>query len=205
MYLYNEYKRDIFESAKSTAEAFKSWDTCMANRTCKIVAIVLIVVGSLFVIWILTTLFQCIFMGAKCLDALCCCCCRKANRLQREPAQTTYVNPNMYPPTTQPRYAYQPQPPPSPPSPSPQFTYQAEKPLSPPSPSPYAYQPQQPQSPPSLYNSAPQQAHFVNDGPGYTTANRGYEPVYSSDPYSKSYNDDTPFGDSNANSYRGYR
>ncbi|RLV92020.1 PSI+ induction protein 2 [Spathaspora sp. JA1] len=114
MFLFEIDKRDTFQNVKSTAQSFRSWDTCMANRTCKIVAIVLIVLGGLIVMWALTTVFQCLFMGAKCIDACCCCCCRNTTRTQYvEKPQQDYPNPNMYPPHTQQRYAYQPQPPPS--------------------------------------------------------------------------------------------
>ncbi|EGW30731.1 uncharacterized protein SPAPADRAFT_62589 [Spathaspora passalidarum NRRL Y-27907] len=113
MYLLDIDKRDVFTNAKTTAQAFRSWDTCMANRTCKIVAIVLIVLGGLLVIWVVTTIFQCLFMGAKCIDACCCCCCRNSNKNAYVEKQSDYPNPNMYPPHTQQRYAYQPQPPPN--------------------------------------------------------------------------------------------
>ncbi|KAK6456035.1 uncharacterized protein RJT20DRAFT_41308 [Scheffersomyces xylosifermentans] len=96
MYIPELLKRDVM----STAQSFRSWDTCMANRTCKITAIVLICLGGLFLIWIFVTLVQCLCLGASCLEALCCCCCRKSRN------QPTYVvqqpqpfNPNMYPPT----------------------------------------------------------------------------------------------------------
>lgn len=90
----------------STAQAFKSWDTCMANKTCKIIAIVGIVLASLLVFWIVATLVQCICMGVACLEALCCCCCRSGNgRYQKsEPNPSPYANPNMYPPNGGPMY-----------------------------------------------------------------------------------------------------
>ncbi|CAI5759563.1 unnamed protein product [Candida verbasci] len=108
------FHRDVIEGTKSTAQAFQSWDTCMANTPCKIIVIVLIVLGSLFVIWVITTIFQCLVMGATCIDACCCCCCR--NKDKNNGYNEKYQqNPNMYPPPTyyNQRLAYQPQPAPS--------------------------------------------------------------------------------------------
>ena len=115
-------KRDISDSVSDTkdsvtsfANSFKSYDTCMANTGCKVIFIIGCVLAGLLVIWILTTLFQCLFMGAKCIEACCCCCCRGGSRqktvVYEKPAQT-YVNPNMNPPAYDQRYAYQPQAPP---------------------------------------------------------------------------------------------
>ncbi|KAF8000900.1 hypothetical protein HF325_004689 [Metschnikowia pulcherrima] len=109
-YAAHLFLRDI----KSTAESFKSWDTCMDNKTCKIVAIVGIALGGVFVLWILATLIQCMCMGVSCLSALCCCCCRGAHQNRYvEPPQQPYNNANMYPahqPIRQMEQTYQPAP-----------------------------------------------------------------------------------------------
>lgn len=100
--------RDVFDSATSTAESFKSWDTCMDNKTCKIVAIVGIVLAVLVALWILTTVFRCCFYGFSCMEACCSCftcCCRnnKQQQVQQIPVYTNtekvhpYDNVNMYP------------------------------------------------------------------------------------------------------------
>lgn len=117
----SDIKRDVLDSASdagksvtSFANSFKSYDTCMNNTGCKVVFIIGCVLGGLLVIWILTTIFQCLFMGAKCIEACCCCCCRSGNQqtvVYEKPPQT-YVNPNMYPPRYDQQYAYQPQAPP---------------------------------------------------------------------------------------------
>lgn len=70
------FQRDVAEKAKSTADSFKHWDTCMDNRTCKIVAIVGIVVAAVVVFSILFTFVRCCCMGLSMAEALCCCCCR---------------------------------------------------------------------------------------------------------------------------------
>ncbi|KAF3992559.1 hypothetical protein FT663_01424 [Candidozyma haemuli var. vulneris] len=107
----NLVQRDV----KSTAESFKSWDTCMDNTTCKIVAIVGIVLAVLVVISILTTLFRCCCLGLSCAQALCCCCSRGGgSRRRSEPRQVTqdpFHNANMYPrsqPMSQAQPAYYP-------------------------------------------------------------------------------------------------
>ncbi|EMG48453.1 PIN2 [PSI+] induction protein 2 [Candida maltosa Xu316] len=120
LYDFNDFKRDILDGASnaanratSFADSFKSYDTCMANTGCKVIFIVGCVLGGLIVIWILSTLFQCCFFGAKCVEACCCCCCRdKPQNVYYEKPPQTFVNPNMYPPRYDQRYAYQPQPPP---------------------------------------------------------------------------------------------
>ncbi|RCK58763.1 [PSI+] induction protein 2 [Candida viswanathii] len=122
MLLY-DFKRDIVDTVSNTsnsvnsfANSFRSFDTCMANTGCKVIFIIGCVLAGFLVIWILTTIFQCLFMGAKCIEACCCCCCRGNNNGQTtvvyEKPPQTYVNPNMYPPQYDQRYAYQPQPPP---------------------------------------------------------------------------------------------
>ncbi|CAH6720800.1 hypothetical protein CLIB1444_04S08240 [[Candida] jaroonii] len=108
MYIcYNDIARRSFgQDVKSTADSFKSWDTCMDNKTCKIVAIVGIVLACLVAFWIISTLVRCLCMGFSCLEALCCCCCRSASKGYTE-KQHPYTNPNMYPPQPQPAPMYQ--------------------------------------------------------------------------------------------------
>lgn len=99
--------RSIQSDVTSTAGSFKSWNTCMANHVCKIVAIVLIVIAALFLLWIVSTIVQIFCMGVTCLRALCCCCCRLGNRgYVREAPQNAspYNNSNMYPPNAAPMY-----------------------------------------------------------------------------------------------------
>lgn len=97
------FKRDVAGDVRSTAQAFRSWDTCMADRPCKIIAIVLIVLGCLIVMWALSTVIRCMCLGFSCLEALCCCCCRSASKEYHE-KQVPYNNPNMYMPPAQPIY-----------------------------------------------------------------------------------------------------
>lgn len=103
MYI-NLLTRDISDNVRSTADSFKTWDTCMNNKTCKIVAIVGIVLAGLVALWIITTLVQCLCMGKMCLESLCCCCCGGGRRQQTvyQEKQSAYNNPNMYQPVSAP-------------------------------------------------------------------------------------------------------
>lgn len=80
----------------------------MGNHICKIIVIVLIVIGALIFVWIISTIVQVLCMGVACLQALCCCCCSSGNRgyatkvVQPEPSP--YHNPNMYPENSAPMY-----------------------------------------------------------------------------------------------------
>lgn len=86
--------RSVAEKAKSTAESFKHWDTCMNNKTCKIVAIVGIVVAAVVVFSLIFTFVRCCCMGLSMAEAICCCCCSPSRRnrrhqpLQEAPYQT---------------------------------------------------------------------------------------------------------------------
>lgn len=107
-------KRSFTSSVVSTAESFKSWNTCMDNKTCKIVAIVGIVLAVIVVVWIIGGLARCFCSGVTGIaECLCCCCffCRDHKRrggYQREmdtvPKPTAYDNPHMYPPKPAPVY-----------------------------------------------------------------------------------------------------
>lgn len=90
-------KRDLHSYVVSTSQSFKSWDTCMDNKTCKIVAIVGIVLAALVGFWIIATFIRCCCLGFSCLEALCCCCCRSASRPRQANNNQAYSNPNMYP------------------------------------------------------------------------------------------------------------
>ena len=103
--------RNLKDDVTSTASSFKSWDTCMNNHVCKIIAIVGIVLASLIVLWLLATFICCCCMGVSCLEALCCCCCRSANtKYVEKPVQSPYANPNMYSPPPAPTYQTAPPP-----------------------------------------------------------------------------------------------
>lgn len=103
--------RGISDDVTSTAHSFKSWDSCMANKPCKIIAIVGIVLACLFAFWMISTLIRCCCMGISCLEALCCCCCRPAGSqryVEKQTPVSPFENPNMYPPTQAPVYQTRP-------------------------------------------------------------------------------------------------
>ncbi|AAS51661.1 ADL259Wp [Eremothecium gossypii ATCC 10895] len=87
-------RRSAFDSTKETLRSFKSWDTCMDNRVCKIVAIVGIVLASIVAIWIVGSLLRCFMRGVSGIcDFLCwpCCCYRRHRQRRREEKQRAQV------------------------------------------------------------------------------------------------------------------
>lgn len=109
-------RRSLTSDVKSTADSFKNWNTCMDNKTCKIVAIVLIVVASLIVLWLVMAVVSCCCMGLKigegcCFCFTCCCRSRQAKPIYVQQQQpNVYNNPNMYAPTPAPQFYGRPTP-----------------------------------------------------------------------------------------------
>lgn len=116
---------DLFKRSEltTTAESFKSWNTCMDNKTCKIVAIVGIVVASIVLFGFIGFLIRCLCCGVRGLGEIFCCCCdcfrccsdnsQRHNHQSREPQKSVYDNPFMYPqeqanPHYQPNMTYTP-------------------------------------------------------------------------------------------------
>lgn len=111
------YPRSFTSDVVSTAQSFKSWNTCMDNKTCKIIAIVGIVLAVIVVVWIIGGLAHCFISGVSGIAECLCCCCRicgnnsrRNNQLgyQREMSDiskpSAYDNPHMYPPKPAPVY-----------------------------------------------------------------------------------------------------
>ena len=86
----------------STAKSFSSWDTCMDNKTCKIVAIVGICIASFVLLWFVFAILSCLCMGKQILEGCCCCCAPTRKVYVEQRPQTAYDNPHMYPPTPAP-------------------------------------------------------------------------------------------------------
>ncbi|CDK24332.1 unnamed protein product [Kuraishia capsulata CBS 1993] len=93
-------------SVTSTVNSFKSWDTCMDNKVCKIVAIVGIVLACLVVMWLVSTIVRCLCCGLECMASMCFCCAPRRQQQYSQPPvmmrnadnHNPYDNPNMYPP-----------------------------------------------------------------------------------------------------------
>ncbi|KAK9476019.1 hypothetical protein V1514DRAFT_354711 [Lipomyces japonicus] len=69
---------DLYHKAISFGESFKSWNTCMANLGCKIIAIVGIVLAAILAFTIITWVIRIIWCGAEAscwLCGKCCTCC----------------------------------------------------------------------------------------------------------------------------------
>ncbi|CAN3376154.1 hypothetical protein DIURU_003759 [Diutina rugosa] len=104
---------DATGSRSDVGGSWRSWDLCMKDTACTVVSIVLIVIGSLIVIWVLGTIFRCFYYGLACGDACfgCfCCCCGRNKRSKHNSSQnyekpaTMYTDPNMYSAQQQPMY-----------------------------------------------------------------------------------------------------
>lgn len=63
----------------STGKSFRSWDTCMDNKACKIIAIVGIVLACILVIWLIGGLLTCFRQGVTGIGQFICWCCRCSN------------------------------------------------------------------------------------------------------------------------------
>ncbi|CCF60262.1 hypothetical protein KAFR_0J01980 [Kazachstania africana CBS 2517] len=61
-------------SVKEDLESFKSWDTCMDDKACKIVAIVGIVLACIVVIWLIGSLLTCFRQGVGGICEFICWC-----------------------------------------------------------------------------------------------------------------------------------
>lgn len=89
---------------ESTAESFKSWDTCMDNNACKIIAIVGISLASIIVLWLVGALLTCIRVGITGISQFCCWCCNcnsNKNDHYPPPVNENYMNNRPYmPPST---------------------------------------------------------------------------------------------------------
>ncbi|KAL3229046.1 [PSI+] induction protein 2 [Nakaseomyces bracarensis] len=102
----------------TTGKSFRSWDTCMDNKACKIIAIVGIVLAGIVGIWLIGALLTCFRQGVTGIGEFCCWCCNcynsNPNRLGNEPINQGFsrvdnINgpPNVvYQPINMPERAY---------------------------------------------------------------------------------------------------
>ncbi|CAI4051532.1 Pin2p SKDI_15G2540 [Saccharomyces kudriavzevii IFO 1802] len=89
----------------STGKSFRSWDTCMDNKACKIIAIVGIVLASIVAIWLIGGLLTCFRQGVTGMGQFVCWCCRCSddrNKNSGMPVNEGFsrVNMNAVPPST---------------------------------------------------------------------------------------------------------
>lgn len=111
--------RNIIDNANktiSTAESFKSWDTCKENKVCKGTAIALIIIAAIIVFFIICAIVNCFCCAISCIDNLCCCCKGRSSRGARqqgfaplpEPQYSRQVEPVYVPPQSYQPNAYYP-------------------------------------------------------------------------------------------------
>lgn len=102
-----------------TGKSFKSWDSCMHNKACKIIAIVGIVLAGIVGIWLIGALLTCFRQGVTGIGEFCCWCCNccnnNPNRMGNDPVNQGFnrvggnINgpPNVvYQPINMPERAY---------------------------------------------------------------------------------------------------
>ncbi|KAK9468097.1 hypothetical protein V1512DRAFT_290426 [Lipomyces arxii] len=90
------YKRDdvdqVIDKGVSFGKSFRSWDTCMANTGCKVIAIVGIVLASILVFSLITWILRIIWCGAEATCWLCSRCCSSSARRSGSKRQSAPVN-----------------------------------------------------------------------------------------------------------------
>lgn len=83
--------REEYHDGTETARSFRSWDTCMDNKVCRITASVGITVAVLAAI---VLFFACV-RGCRYqltfAEAFCCCCVKRKRRDEEENAQVPQV------------------------------------------------------------------------------------------------------------------
>ncbi|EDO15234.1 hypothetical protein Kpol_1029p7 [Vanderwaltozyma polyspora DSM 70294] len=88
----------------STADSFKSWDTCMDNKVCKIIAIVGIALASVVVLWLIGGFLTMFRQGVTGIGQFFCWCCHcgggstNGNSNYPPPANDNYMQNRPYMP-----------------------------------------------------------------------------------------------------------
>lgn len=90
--------RSFTENVQSTAKSFKSWDTCMNNKACKIIAIVGIVLAAIVALWLIGAVLTCFRQGVTGIGGFFCWCCNCGRRNSRMPANEGYGRTSQVPP-----------------------------------------------------------------------------------------------------------
>lgn len=88
----SSFSNDVQDTAKS----FGSWDSCMNDKPCKIIAIVGIVVASIVVIWLIGGLLTCFRQGVTGIGGFFCWCCNckpRSRGTQMQPVNDGYLHP----------------------------------------------------------------------------------------------------------------
>lgn len=74
------YVRGFFHDVKNTTRSFKSWDKCMDDKPCKIIAIVGIVLAAIFGMYLVGGLLYFLRSGVTNISEFICWCCFCKNR-----------------------------------------------------------------------------------------------------------------------------
>ena len=103
------YRRSIFTGIQDTGQSFRSWDSCMANKACKIIAIVGICLAGVFFLWLVGAILSCLREGVTNIATFFCWCfgCRRSSSNTSSAPQvivTPAPNPSGYVAATAPNY-----------------------------------------------------------------------------------------------------
>ncbi|KAK5780970.1 Pin2p PWA37_001881 [Arxiozyma heterogenica] len=98
------FRRDFTDDVKNTAKSFKNWNSCMADKPCKIIAIVGICLACIVGLWLIGGLLTCVRQGVTGISGFICWCCNCNERDNSYPNNNYNhgYNPHMTP-------SYQPQ------------------------------------------------------------------------------------------------
>lgn len=83
------WAREWTSDVKNTAQSFKSWDTCMDNKACKIIAIVGIVLASIFAIYLIGGVLYFFKSGVTNITEFFCWCCA-CGKKSKDPTNQNY-------------------------------------------------------------------------------------------------------------------
>ncbi|CCK71753.1 Pin2p KNAG_0H03390 [Huiozyma naganishii CBS 8797] len=72
-------KRGWTDDIKHTTKSFRNWHSCMADKPCKIIAIVGICLAGVLFLWLIGAFITCCNQGASGIGQFCCWCCRSSN------------------------------------------------------------------------------------------------------------------------------
>jgi hypothetical protein len=86
--------------------AFKSWNTCMDNNICKIVAIVGFALAGVLCLWLVIGVLRCMCTEIGFIGSCCCCCCTSkrthdymySNQQFQQPLQQSFQQPPTFTP-----------------------------------------------------------------------------------------------------------
>lgn len=90
--------RSFTNNVETTAKSFKSWDSCMNNKACKIIAIVGICLAAVVGLWLIGAVLTCFRQGVTGIGEFFCWCCNCSGKDSRRAANDGYGRGSQVPP-----------------------------------------------------------------------------------------------------------